>query len=144
MGVSLLPKASQNQAEVGVRFAVAEDKKILEDEDPVMKKPKKSRLGPIMSISNIGIERSVVRDGETIKIGDIADTETIPPLESELKSESKTSNNNSMTEIESKVEPEAENIEQIKTGAAKSLKETLQSLEKASGQNEIETGNNTE
>ena len=46
--VSLLPKAAMAQGTAGGRFAVAEEQKIGDlKTDPVMKKPKKSRLGHV-------------------------------------------------------------------------------------------------
>ena len=81
------------------------------------KKPKKSRLGPILNPEDIGIERQVkisASESKTIIVDD------------------KTPDENSQ---------ESEKLEEkkkIETGAETNLAEKLESLKKASGQDEIE------
>ena len=89
--------------------------------DEKKSKPKKSRLGPIISPDVIGIERNVeTKDGTKTII------EKIPGKPEEMKSEAQETEGEKMLEdSESK---------KVDTGANKSIKETLASLKQASGQ----------
>ena len=68
--VSLLPKATQDSGELKRQVSFADDKEMDEKSkrDEKQSKPKKSRLGPIISPDVIGIERNVETKDGTKKI----------------------------------------------------------------------------
>ena len=90
--------------------------------DEKKSKPKKSRLGPIISPDVIGIERNVETKDGTKKI-----VEKVPGKPEENKAE----------DAEGKKTSEDSDSKKVDTGANKSIKETLASLKQASGQEDI-------
>ena len=118
--VSLLPKATEDSGELKRQVSFADDKEMDEKSkrDEKKSKPKKSRLGPIISPDVIGIERNVETKDGTKKI-----VEKVPGKPEEKKDllDDKVAEGNSETK-------------KVDTGANKSIKETLASLKQASGQ----------
>ena len=112
-------QTSQVQFDEGAKKSEVEKKK----------KPKKSRLGPILNPDDIGVERQVkIAPGETKTI--VVDDKTREEQE-ENQMEKPRENEPS----ESKPKP-------IETGAESNLTEKLESLKKASGQEAIDQVNN--